>query len=54
VLAFANGAEVLRVHDAGAVREALTVAEAILDRDRAAAIADVRGGSAGEAEEPPD
>jgi dihydropteroate synthase len=40
VLAFANGADVLRVHDAGPVREALTVAEAILDPDRAAAIAD--------------
>jgi dihydropteroate synthase len=36
VLAFANGAEVLRVHDVGPVREALTVAEAILDPDRAA------------------
>ena len=54
VLAVANGAEVLRVHDVGPVREALSVAEAILDPDRAAAIADVRGGSAGEAEEPPD
>jgi dihydropteroate synthase len=31
VIAFANGAEILRVHDAGPVREALTVAEAILD-----------------------
>ena len=40
VLAFANGAEVLRVHDVGPVREALIVAEAILDPDRAAAIAD--------------
>ena len=40
MLAFANGAEILRVHDVGPVREALTVAEAILDPDRAAAIAD--------------
>jgi dihydropteroate synthase len=40
VVALASGAEVLRVHDVGPVREALTVAEAILDRDRAAAIAD--------------
>jgi dihydropteroate synthase len=40
VVALAGGAEVLRVHDVGPVREALTVAEAILDRDRAAAIAD--------------
>jgi dihydropteroate synthase len=31
VLAFANGAEVLRVHDVGPVREALTMAEAVLD-----------------------
>jgi dihydropteroate synthase len=42
VLAFANGAEVLRVHDVGPVREALTVAEAILDPDRAAAVVDSR------------
>ena len=40
VLAFAGGAEVLRVHDVGPVREALAVAEAILDPDRATAIAD--------------
>jgi dihydropteroate synthase len=40
VIAVANGAEVLRVHDVGPVREALTAAEAILDPDRAAAIAD--------------
>jgi dihydropteroate synthase len=38
VIAFANGADVLRVHDVAPVREALTVAEAILDRERAAAI----------------
>jgi dihydropteroate synthase len=40
VIAYANGADVLRVHDVGPVREALTVAAAILDADRAAAIAD--------------
>jgi dihydropteroate synthase len=40
VLAYANGAELLRVHDVGPVREALTTAAAILDPDRAAAIAD--------------
>jgi dihydropteroate synthase len=40
VLAYANGAEILRVHDAGPMREALTVAEAILDPERAALIAD--------------
>jgi dihydropteroate synthase len=40
VIALANGAEVLRVHDVGPLREALTVAGAILDPDRAAAIAD--------------
>jgi dihydropteroate synthase len=46
VLAFANGAEVLRVHDVGPVREALTVAETILDPERAEAIADhTAGGS---------
>jgi dihydropteroate synthase len=40
VIAYANGADVLRVHDVGPVREALTVAEAILERDRATAIPD--------------
>jgi dihydropteroate synthase len=40
VIAYVNGAELLRVHDAGPVREALTVAEAILDPERAALIAD--------------
>jgi dihydropteroate synthase len=40
VVAYANGAEVLRVHDVGPMREALTVAEAILDSDRAASIVD--------------
>jgi dihydropteroate synthase len=39
-IAYANGAEMLRVHDVGPVREALTVAEAILDPERAAAIGD--------------
>lgn len=40
VIALANGAEVLRVHDVAPMRQALTVAEAILDPARAAAIAD--------------
>lgn len=40
VIACANGAEILRVHDVGPMREAMTVAEAILDPNRAAAIAD--------------
>jgi dihydropteroate synthase len=40
VLAYANGAKMLRVHDVGPVREALTTAAAILDPERAAAIAD--------------
>jgi dihydropteroate synthase len=40
LISVSNGAEVLRVHDVGPVREALTAAEAILDPDRAAAIAD--------------
>jgi dihydropteroate synthase len=39
-LAYANGAEMLRVHDVGPVREALTTAAAILDPERAAAIAE--------------
>jgi dihydropteroate synthase len=38
VIAYANGAEMLRVHDVGPMRQALTVAEAILDPERAAAI----------------
>jgi dihydropteroate synthase len=42
VIAYANGAEMVRVHDVRPVREALTVAEAILDPDRAAAVADQR------------
>jgi dihydropteroate synthase len=40
VLAYANGAEILRVHDVAPVREALEAAAAILDPDRADAIAD--------------
>jgi dihydropteroate synthase len=36
VIAYANGAAMLRVHDVGPMREALTVAEAILDPNRAA------------------
>jgi dihydropteroate synthase len=42
VIAYANGADVLRVHDVGPVREAITAAAAILDPDRAAAIDDRR------------
>jgi dihydropteroate synthase len=33
VIAYANGARMLRVHDVGPMRQALTVAEAILDPD---------------------
>ncbi len=40
VIAYANGAAMLRVHDAGPVREALTVAAAILEPERAAMIGD--------------
>ncbi len=40
VIAYANGAEVVRVHDVGPLREALTVAESILSREQAAAIRD--------------
>ena len=40
VIAYANGAEVLRVHDVGPMREALAVADAILDPRRATAISD--------------
>jgi dihydropteroate synthase len=35
VIAYANGARMLRVHDVALMREALTVAEAILSGDRA-------------------
>jgi dihydropteroate synthase len=37
LIAWMNGARLLRVHDVGPVREALTIAEAILDPSRAAA-----------------
>ena len=40
VIAYANGAAMLRVHDVGPLREALTVAAAILEPERAAAIND--------------
>ena len=36
VIAYANGARMLRVHDVAPMRQALTVAEAILDPDRVA------------------
>jgi dihydropteroate synthase len=42
VIAYAKGAEVLRVHDVAPMREALTVAEAILDPERAALVSDLR------------
>jgi dihydropteroate synthase len=42
VLAVANGADAVRVHDVGPVREALAIEAAILDRETAAAISDVR------------
>jgi dihydropteroate synthase len=38
VIAYANGAEIIRVHDVAPAREALITAEAILDPERAAAI----------------
>jgi dihydropteroate synthase len=40
VIAYANGASMLRVHDVAPMHQALAVAEAILDAERAAAIAD--------------
>jgi dihydropteroate synthase len=40
VIAYANGARMLRVHDVGPIRQALTVAEAVLDPQRAAAVGD--------------
>ena len=40
VLAYSHGADILRVHDVGPVRDAITVAQAILDPERAAAITD--------------
>jgi dihydropteroate synthase len=36
VIAFANGARMLRVHEVGPMRQALEIADAILDPDRAA------------------
>ena len=42
MLAYARGADVLRVHDAGPLRQALTVADAILDPERAGSVADSR------------
>jgi dihydropteroate synthase len=42
VIAYANGARMLRVHDVAPMRQAITMAEAILDRDRAASIVDRR------------
>ena len=36
VIAYANRARLLRVHDVGPMRQALTVAEAVLDPERAA------------------
>jgi dihydropteroate synthase len=38
VIAYANGARMLRVHDVAPMRQALTVADAILDRARAEAV----------------
>jgi len=40
VIAYANGARMLRIHDVGPVAQALRVADAILDPDRAAEIPD--------------
>jgi dihydropteroate synthase len=40
VIAYANGASMLRVHDVAPMHQALAVAESILDTERAAAIAD--------------
>jgi dihydropteroate synthase len=37
-IAYANGARMLRVHDVKPMRDALTVAEAVLDRDRASTL----------------
>jgi dihydropteroate synthase len=42
VIAYANGASMLRVHDVAPIRQALSVVDAILEPDRAAAIADPR------------
>jgi len=40
VIAYANGASMLRVHDVAPMRQALTVGESILDRDRTGAFSD--------------
>jgi dihydropteroate synthase len=40
VIAYASGAEVFRVHDVAPLRDALTIAAAILDPERAEAVAD--------------
>ena len=42
VIAYANGARMLRVHDVAPMRQALIVAEAILDPDRASTVIDRR------------
>jgi dihydropteroate synthase len=42
VIAYANGARMLRVHDVAPMRQALIVAEAILDPDRASTVFDRR------------
>jgi dihydropteroate synthase len=42
VIAYANGARMLRVHDVAPMRQALIVADAILDPDRASMIVDRR------------
>ncbi|HEX6585580.1 MAG TPA: dihydropteroate synthase [Solirubrobacterales bacterium] len=42
VIAYANGARMLRVHDVAPVHQALTVAEAVLGPERAAAVDDRR------------
>jgi dihydropteroate synthase len=42
VIAYANGAGMLRIHDVAPMRQAVTIADAILDEDRATAISDPR------------
>ena len=49
VIAYANGARMLRVHEVGPMREALAVAEAVLDPDHAAAFASRRPRTPGSA-----
>ena len=46
VIAYANGARMLRVHDVAPMRQALIVADAILDPDRASRVFDRRSGPA--------